>query len=177
MFRFLDKKKEQHNIAGNDEHESLVAPGTEITYKKSLIRKYHEEHTQLQTFFERALTAYQLGKDEEFLNHLRNLQIALRKHLLDEELNLYIYLRHCYRNDKQKQDLITRFKKSSKKTGLTTFDFIKQLTEEGEAISRDESFLNRFLDIGNILETLLTAEEAHLYPIYRMPARSPELSV
>ena len=178
MFSFLDRDKGRQKKArekhGRD--ESAVASGTEITYKKSLISKYHEEHENLLLLFGQALSAYQQARDGEFLAHLRDLHIALRKHLLDEELNLYIYLRHCYRNDKNKQELITRFKKSSKKTSVATFTYIKQLTEEAEMISRDEAFISQLLQIGNMLETLLAAEEQHLYPIYKKPVGTAELS-
>lgn len=179
MFSFLDKDKGRRKTTtdSDDRGETVTAPGTEISYQKSLISKYREEHGAIQSFFNTALTAYQLGNDAEFLSRLRNLQIALRRHLLDEELNLYIYLRHCHRGDGKKQELITRFKKNSKNTATTTFSFIRQVTEEGAAISRDEVFLSRFLEIGNILETLMAAEEAHLYPIYRLPSQGSELSV
>ena len=171
MFSFLDrdKRRRQNANASDDKDEGLVAPGTQITYKKSLISKYQAEHETLQRLFGKALTAYQQARDEEFLAHLHDLQIAFRMHLLDEELNLYIYLRHCYGHDKRHQELITRFKKSSKKTGVTTFAYIKQLTEEGGLISRDETFIAQLLQIGNTLETLIAAEEQHLYPIYKKP--------
>lgn len=171
MFSFLDRDKERRQKSSeNDEKEVYaVAPGTEITYKKSLISKYREEHENLQHLFNMALTAYQQSRDDEFRDHLRDLQIALRKHLLDEELNLYVYLRHCYSHDKKNQELITRFKKSSKKTGVTTFSFIKQFTQEGDEVTRDEEFVTQLLQIGNMLETLMAAEEQHLYPIYKMP--------
>jgi len=175
MFSFLDKDKDGLKKASksDDTEGRLVAPGTEISYKKSLINKYTDEHQNLQRLFELALAAYQQAKDEIFLLHLRELQIALRKHLLDEELNLYIYLRHCYRQDKDKQELITAFKKGSKKTGVKTFAYIRQYTEEGGEISRDEAFLSDLLEIGNTLGDLIISEEHYLYPIYQKPADIP----
>lgn len=179
MFSFMDKDKGRQKKTSDedDQDELLVAPGTEITYKKSLIGKYHGEHENLLRLFGLVLSAYQQAQDDAFLSHLRELQMAFRKHLLDEELNLYIYLRHCYRYDKKKLELITRFKKSSKKTGITTFAYIKGLTDEHEKISRDEAFLANLLEIGNMLETLNAAEEQHLYPIYQKPVTVPEASL
>lgn len=176
MFSFLDKGKgrRQKTIDNDERDEIVVAPGTEITYKKSLISEYHKEHENLQQLFNTALTAYQHARDDEFLTNLHDLQISLRKHLLDEELNLYVYLRHCYSYDKNKQELITRFKKSSKRTGVTTFSYIKQFTEEGNTITRDEEFISQLLQIGNMLETLMAAEEHHLYPIYKKPVKTGE---
>jgi len=173
MFSFMgrDKDRQKKNSAEDEKDESLVAPGTEIKYKKLLVSQYLDEHDNLTHLFSQALSAYQQMRDDDFLQHLRDLNIGLRKHLLDEELNLYIYLRHCYTHDKKKQEIITRFKKSSKKAGVTTFAYIKQFTEQDESISRDEAFICRLLEIGNMLESLMHAEEQHLYPIYTRPTR------
>lgn len=174
MFSFLDRGKTRRQKE-TDNDVPVVAPGTEITYKKLLISKYYDEHKNLQKLFTLSLTAYQQARDDEFLASLRELNVALRQHLLDEELNLYIYLRHCYSHDKNNLELITRFKKNSKKTGVAAFAYIKQFTEDGGAIFRDEESIAQLLQIGNMLETLMSAEEQHLYPIYKKPVPVEEL--
>ena len=169
MFGFKDRDKGRRKISDEDTTQSLVAPGTEITYKPTLIEKYRQDHKNLQTIFNETLTAVQLADSKNLLERLRDLQIALRKHLLDEELNLYIYLRHCYAQDKPKQELINKFKRHSKKVGVETFGFISKLSGEGYSISYDDAFFAELLEIGNKLDKLLEAEQAHLYPIYRRP--------
>lgn len=174
MFTFRNKAKGASENTDDDTEQIHVAPGTEIAYKKSLIEKYRREHCELQGLFTKALTAWQLGDDPALLQKLRDLQIGLRRHLLDEEVNLYIYLRHDYSHDKVKQELITKFKSCSKKTGLAAFGFIRKVTQEKSNVPHDEAFLSELLEIGNMLETLIEAEEAQLYPIYRRPATRAE---
>ncbi len=171
MFSFMGQSGARRKKITDKEDKdlSVVAPGTEITYKKTLISKYHDEHESLRQLFGMALTTYQQANDEVFLSHLHDLQIALRRHLLDEELNLYVYLRHCYSHDKKKLEFIARFKKNSKKNSVEILSYIKQFTEEGKKIVKDEPFILRFLKIGNMLEILFAAEEQHLYPVYKMP--------
>lgn len=169
MFGFKDRDKDARGKSEADSTQILVAPGTEITYKASLIDKYHDEHRNLQRLFNDALSALQLADHTAMLKKLRELKIALRRHLLDEELSLYIYLRHCYGQDKPRQELITKFKKRSKKVGMETFGFINKVEEEEFEITRDDPFISEFLGIGNMLETLIESEEAHLYPIYKRP--------
>ena len=172
MFGFKSRSKDAETKSAEDTSQVFVAPGTEISYKATLIEKYRHDHQNLQTLFNEVLKAVQLAESKTFLLRLRDLQIALRKHLLDEELNLYIYLRHCYAHEKLKQELINKFKRRSKKVGLEIFGFIAKLSSEGYSISYDEAFIAELLAMGNMLEQLLEAEETHLYPIYKRPMTS-----
>jgi len=169
MFGFKDRDKDANKKSSDESTQILVAPGTEITFKADLIDKYKQDHQHIISIFNNVLTAVQQEDSIAMLDRLRNLQIALRKHLLDEELNLYIYLRHCYKDDRPKQDIINKFKRRSKKVGVETFGFIGKLSEEGYSIKYDETFFNELLEIGNALEDLLETEEKHLYTIYRKP--------
>ncbi len=170
MFGFKNRGKDGQQKIDDDTQQLLVAPGTEITYKDSLIVKYQQEHRHLQNLFNNALTALQQADGPVLKKQLRDLQVALRRHLLDEELNFYIYLRHCYNDDKAKQDLITKFKKLSKRVGLETFEFIGKVSADEFQPSNDESFVSELLGVGNKLESLFEAEEHLLYPIYKKPA-------
>ncbi len=169
MFHFFDRKKTCQKKVGDQDDKLMVAPGTEITYKEMLISQYHDEHENLRRLFDLALTAYQQTKDDTFRLHLYDLHIALRKHLLDEELNLYVYLRHCYLHDKNKQALIARFKKNSKKTGVKILSCVRKLSDEKEQIIRDNVFVSQLINIGNMQAALFAAEEQHLYPVYKTP--------
>lgn len=169
MFRFKDKGGDARKKPGDESTQLLVAPGTEITYKPELIGKYQQDHSNLQELFNEVLAALQLQDSGQFVRKLRDLQIGLRRHLLDEELNLYIYLRHCYTQDKLRQELINQFKRRSKKVGVETFAYIGKVTEEGYNITTSELFLSELLAVGNMLDNLLEAEETHLYPIYKRP--------
>lgn len=170
MFGFKNRGKDDQKNFDDDTQQLPVAPGTEITYKDSLIVKYQQEHQHLQSLFNDALGALQQVDNPALVKKLRELQIALRRHLLDEELNFYIYLRHCYGQDKAKQELITKFKKLSKRVGMETFEFIGKVSAEAFQISSDESFVAELLEVGNKLQSLLEAEEHLLYPIYKKPA-------
>lgn len=169
MFGFKNRDKDARKKSDEDATQQLVAPGTEITYKSTLIEKYQQDHQALQNLFNDTLTALQQTDNQALLQKLRDLQVALRKHLLDEELNLYIYLRHCYTHDKAKQELINKFKRRSKKVGVEIFGFISKVSTESLEVSNDETFITELLGVGNMLENLIEAEEAHLYPIYRQP--------
>lgn len=169
MFGFKDRGRDGKKKSNDDTTEILVAPGTEISYKPDLINKYQQDHRNILSIFNESLTAVQQADSKSLLERLRDLQIALRKHLLDEELNLYIYLRHCYTHDRQKQEVINKFKRRSKRVGTETFGFISKLSGEDYSINYDETFFNELLGIGNMLENLLETEESHLYPIYRKP--------
>ena len=169
MFGFKGRDKDGQKKTDDDITQQIVAPGTEISYKPTLIEKYHQDHKNIISLFNDALSAVQQTDSKSLLEKLRDLQIALRKHLLDEELNLYIYLRHCYSNDKLKQDLINKFKRRSKKVGIETFTFISKLSEEGYSINYDDTFFAELLGIGNMLENLMDAEQTHLYTIYSKP--------
>jgi len=170
MFGFKDRDKDNQKKSGDESTQALVAPGTEISYKPSLIDKYGQDHENILAIFNESLSAVQNADSKNLLVKLRDLQIALRKHLLDEELNLYIYLRHCYTHDKPKQEVINKFKRRSKKVGTETFGFISKLSAEGYSINYDDKFFSELLGIGNMLEHLMQAEENLLYPIYKRPA-------
>ena len=169
MFGFKDRNRDAHKKSADESTQLLVAPGTEISYKSSLINKYVDDHSKIKVLFNEALTAVQQADSKQLLKKLHDIQIALRKHLLDEELNLYIYLRHCYTGDKHHQELINKFKRRSKKVGTEVFGFISKISQPENTIEYDEAFLTELLAIGNMLETLLESEEKHLYTIYRSP--------
>jgi len=173
MFGFKDRGKGTQQDSEENDSKVLVAPGTEISYKPTLIEKYKQDHQALQEIFDEILNAVQEADSKTFLVRLRDLQIALRRHLLDEELNLYIYLRHCYVGDKLKQEMINKFKRRSKKVGTDVFSFISKLSEEGYVISYNEDFISELVAIGNLLQGLLETEESVLYPIYRKPLAIP----
>ena len=120
MFGFKNRDRDGKSKEMGDTTQVLVAPGTEITYKADLIEKYQQDHQAILSIFNEVLSAVQLADTPAMLERLRDLQIALRKHLLDEELNLYIYLRHCYSHDRDKQEIINKFKRRSKKIGVET---------------------------------------------------------
>lgn len=162
-----DKQQYQEfsDIAGVE--NAYVAPGTKIRYKKSLISKYCNEHRNILSTYHNALSAYQSRDNQELLRHLESLQSALRNHVLDEGLNMYVYLKHFYATDTKKLDLISRFNRNMKKSGMSTFSFIRRFTEDGEAVPHNHDFLSQLLQIGNSLEVQLAAEERHLYHLYR----------
>ena len=112
MFGFLHREANQAKLATETKPTTAyVAPGTQIAYKHSLISEYSAEHKQLLTIFNDAVLAYEQGRDDEFVAILQDLKTGLRKHLLDEEMNLYIYLRHCYMDNNKYMEIIKKFKK------------------------------------------------------------------
>ena len=178
MSSFLDKDRaKEKKVETKDTNSKITdSPASEITYSKTQITQYLSEHEKIRQLFAMALMAYQQNEDKAFLQHLRDLQMALRRHLLDEELNLYIYLRQCYKQNANKRELITRLKKNSKQTGLHIFSYIKTVSDLPLKIRREEADVSKLLQIGNMLEALFYAEEQHLYPIYKKPERTTALS-
>lgn len=146
-----------------------VVPGTKLRYKKSLISKYCSEHRSILDRYHDAFSAYQAGDDLKFRQKLEALQIELSNHLIDEALNMYVYLKHYYAKDEKKLNLIRRFNRNVKKSGITVFSFVKRFTEAGEAIIHDQDFLAQLIQIGNSLEVHLAAEERYLFHLYRRP--------
>lgn len=160
-----EEYREESDVVGAEDLH--VAPGIKIRFKESLIDKFCVEHGNIRSLYNDALAAYQSSNDQEFLQLLESLQTELRNHLLDEALNMYVYLKHLYAKDAKKLKLISRFNRNLNKTGMTTFSFIRRFTEDGEAVSHDDDFLSQLLNVGNGLEVQLAAEERHLFPLYK----------
>ncbi|MDH5179682.1 MAG: hypothetical protein OEZ39_19525 [Gammaproteobacteria bacterium] len=150
-----------------------VAPGTGIRYKETLIEKYLTEHGNIRNLYHDVLSAYQSNNAPEFVRLLELLHNDLRSHLLDEALNMYIYLKHYYTRDEKKLDMIQRFNRNMKKSFKQVFTFIRRFTEEGEAVRHDPRLLLQLIEMGNSLEVQFSAEERHLFCLYQRPQATP----
>lgn len=163
-----DKQSNQEKLAKSVHAE--VAPGTGITYKKDLIAKYKGDHQFLLTLYKSANDAYERGEYTEVTARLNEMREALRAHLLDEELNFYVYVLHCYSYDEEITSLISSYKKDMKQIGLAAFSFLKKYSAVGSVVSSDEKFINEFKTIGQLLVKRISSEENQLYPLYRQPS-------
>lgn len=163
----MDKNKRPTGAGESKGREAVSTTDQSLSYQHELISKYQQEHRKVLTLFGDALSAFQQGDGKALLRKLADLQLALRRHLLDEELNLYLYLRHGYAQDRDRLEIVNRFKANSKKTSQMAFDYIATMMGRADPLGRGESELTALLRIGNILETLLMAEEQHLYPLYK----------
>lgn len=172
MFSLFKKGKDKQSSQEkpvNPAHAE-VAPGTGITYKKDLIVKYKGDHQRLLTLYNAANDAYERGEYTEVAARLNEMREALRAHLLDEELNFYVYVLHCYSYDEEITSLISSYKKDMKQIGLAAFSFLKKYAAMGSAVSTDENFPGEFKTIGQLLVKRISSEENQLYPLYRQPS-------
>ncbi|MDH5648001.1 MAG: hemerythrin domain-containing protein [Candidatus Heimdallarchaeota archaeon] len=171
MFSFFKKDKDKQ--PGEEKQVNLanteVAPGTGITYKKDLIDRYKLDHQYLLTLYNAANDAFVQGEYSVVAVRLNEMREALRKHLLDEELNFYVYMLHCYSHDIEVTDIIVSYKKEMKQLGLTAFGFLKKCVDMGDTLSSDENFLREFKTVGQLLIKRISSEENQLYPLYRPP--------
>lgn len=150
---------------------SEVAPGTGITYKEDLIVKYRADHQHLFTLYKAASDAYKHKDFNEVVKQLNKIRHALRVHLLDEELNFYVYMLHCYSDNEHVLELITSYKRDMKKIGQAAFSFLKKYSSFDTDIATDDNFLNEFQMLGELLSQRISSEEIHLYPLYRQPSK------
>lgn len=172
MFSFFKTKiNKQSNYYTNpvNAEPSKVAPNTGITYKKNLISKYKTDHEQLLSLYGLINNLYQTRNYEEASKKLNEMRVALPAHILDEELNFYIYLKHCYHLDKDTQELMMKQRKDIKVIGLSAINFLKKYSKMGSGISDDPDFEKDFEELGQILTKRISMEENELYPLYCPP--------
>ncbi|WP_158527283.1 hemerythrin domain-containing protein [Pelagibaculum spongiae] len=169
MFGWFSKKKnkapEQKPVAVE---VKSVAPGTGISFKPDLIKKYSSDHQELLGLYGQVAEKLQQQEFSAIPALLKRLQDALRAHLLDENLNFYIYMQHCYKADEDNLELISEYRREMTDIGRTAFSFLKQYGEPGADVSSAE-FRSVFDQIGEVLTRRIDAEENYLYPLYRHP--------
>lgn len=167
-------KQSESDVTANhtgqvDQEPFKTAPNTGIRYKEDLINKYKSEHQELLSLYGMINDLYKAGSYAEASKKLSEMRKALPAHILDEELNFYIYLTHCYHSEKDTQDIMMKQKKEVKVIGLSAIDFLKKYSDMGVNISDDPDFENEFAALGQTLTKRIIMEENELYPLYCAP--------
>lgn len=164
MFKIFKKKEEDRpfNVAAGK-----TAPGSGIQYSPKLIKELEDDHKALVNLYKEAANAIERRDGAALRRNLGQLKDSLTGHLLKENLKLYAYMNHCYRNDAEGVDLIKGFRNDMTQIGKVVFNFLSKYTAPGAKF--DLAFKKEFDAIGEALVRRIESEEKQLYPLYMSP--------
>jgi regulator of sigma D len=162
----FNKNKQKKSDSSNNEQQYSAAPGTGIRFDPELIGQLKGDHQALLQLYNDIKSAFEAQQYETVAARLNDFRTALQEHLLTENVRLYIYLSHMFKNDETNFELIRGFRKEMDGIAKTAMDFLRKYDAIGVDADLAPTFARDFATIGEVLGTRIQKEENVLYPLY-----------
>ena len=148
-----------------------TAPGTQIHYDASLIKRFEGHHKVLVDLIGKVRVSAAEGQYEETAKLVRKFKLMLNEHLLEENLRLYTYLTYCLRDDDEGSELMRDMRKEMGDIGRKVTRFIRHYEEHGIDARNAEKFIAELDVITEALGDRIAREERSLYTLYMPPSQ------
>lgn len=168
MFKLsgLFKKTEEANTSKPSEVTKKVAPGTQLQYDPGLIKMLKQDHEELLEIWLAIGKAMDKQDVKTMASLLTEFKAKLNKHLLTENVKLYVYLTRSLTNDQQHSEVVKDFRSEMNHIGRTVTTFLRTYTQSPIEIGMLDTFKDEFEAIGGALVNRITREEDVLYALY-----------
>ena len=148
MFGFLRKKK-----------NSRIPD-----YNAKLISNFHKDHELLVKQIGEIKKALESSNTSKAKKGLRKLKMKILGHFMQEDIQLYWYLKDYYSDLESTSETIKMFEDSIKVIQKDVIKFLDYYSQDNIAL--DMTFNKRFDEIIEALATRIATEESSLYPLY-----------
>ncbi len=142
--------------------------GTKISYHPELIDQFKKDHRELLEIFTDVVTASKDGDMERVPVLLIEFKRRIIGHLLQENVQLYVYLKYLFVDDAANRELAKTMQKEMAAIGKVLFEFIVRFTDEN--VNYDQAFQQELEGIGAVLVERIKLEEENLYSLYVHPS-------
>jgi len=133
-------------------------------YNAKLIKGFEKEHEKLVKQLLLIKKYTEKGQSKKAKQALKEFKIELLAHFMEEDIHLYWYLKHLYKENPEKLQTIHTFEESIKKIQKEVVNFINYYTKE--EILFDMVFHKEFQGIIEALSSRIETEEKALYTLY-----------
>ncbi len=171
LFTFLSRSKAQKKaINNNTESTSFIPlPGTELNFYPDLIENLKDDHQNLLSIYSEMGDALEKENFNRLAELFNQFKVQLHRHILKENLKLYIYLTHAITNDQKSLNTIRELKSEMQKIGRAVNKFLEHYSQMPWTEEQKNSFPEEFNTTGSILVDRIEREEKNLYPLYLHP--------
>ncbi len=174
MFGFFRRKKKQKsaeqsvvNTQPTAKEQPSFVQGAKIAYQPELIDQFKKDHKELLTLFTNIVNAAEGRDTVQIPALLTEFKRRIMGHLLQENIQLYVYLKYLYADDSMTSELTKSMQKEMSAIGKTVLDFISKYTAKGAKY--DQEFRDGLQGIGAVLVERIKVEEENLYGLYLPP--------
>jgi hypothetical protein len=162
------KSRSNHLIGSGTEKDVIYAPGTKITYDRTLVPRLKQDHAQLLKIFTLMLNDAKAANYQKLKLHLGAFQKLFNAHALSEYTKLYIFLDYAFKQDEANNELIREFKREMNEIGRAVRAFYVNWIEADISDRNVKDFLTQAEGMGKVLVRRIKTEEERLYEIYDM---------
>lgn len=145
------------------------APGTRIGYDPALVVGLLNEHRLLLDIFGAIAADTKADKFATVEQRLEHFRVALRNHLLKENVRLYVYLEHLLEGDSSSHEMMHDFRREMDGIGKVVVGFLTKYQSIGSQPQLQVQFPQDLEQIGKALVARIESEENTLYPMYAPP--------
>jgi len=135
-----------------------------VEYNPTLIKKFCKAHEKLEVTINKVLEDTKKQDTVAIRKSLKQLRLEIIGHFMEEDISLYRYLTHYYKQDENTLELIMAFESSIKEIQKGVLAFLDKYIQQNA--NYDKIFEARFTDIVESLTTRVEAEENNLYTLY-----------
>jgi hypothetical protein len=147
------------------------ADGAPLPFRPDLIAELTHEHRLLESAFASLVEAHHGGDVETCIFRLRTFTNLLRAHLLNENLQLYRYLRLALSAAPGQAMRSETLRREMQDIGRTLNAFTNAYLGATWNEARRKMLGRDLIEIGQILAQRIETEERALYPLYLAPDR------
>lgn len=133
-------------------------------YDTKLIKKFHKDHKKLVGHIGDIQKALSVGNMAKVKLGLKKLKIEILGHFMEEDIKLYWYMKHYYKDVPDTVKTIKVFEESIKKIQKDVVQFLDYYSQETSKL--DSVFEEEFNAIIDALGTRIETEENNLYTLY-----------
>lgn len=178
MLSFLKRLFGKSNSATQDKfatQDKRVLPAatstpTGISYKPELIGNLKSDHVELLKLFGSLVEHHGSGNFDQCVTALQKFTHALRTHLLQENLHLYVYLKYAVQDDPESSALLSAMRTEMQQIGRALNEFVTVYTSSPWTSASREQLGKDLGGIAQILTRRIKEEERTLYPLYMPPS-------
>lgn len=162
------KKHEKKDLEKRlTEHpDTPIAQGTRIHYHPELIADLKQDHRDLLALHDEIQTRFETNDYETVAVKVGQFRADLQKHLLAENVLLYVYLGHVFADDEAKAKITQDFRFEMTKIGRFAARLLKKYENIDNEPDLVETFHSDFFYVGRVLGERIEREEQVLYPLY-----------
>lgn len=154
-----------------DAEKPVYVPGTEIPYKPSLIPDLKNDHVELFAIFDEVGACLEIHDGKGLSEKLVLFARKLRAHLLEENVCLYVYIKHVLKTEPDTLEIVISFQREMGEIGKLINRFVTKYTASDEwTTHRYLEFGEEYRAMGEALAKRIESEEESLYSLYLPPS-------
>ena len=170
MFSFLfgkSKKTSQKTVSNN----LATAPNTAIAYDPDLIEELKQDHAALLALYKEIETQAHRNDFQAVHQTLASFKTMFHSHILQENVKLYVYLRHALETEADSQAIVSGMRREMGQIGKVVNQFIGKYSTWPWSDDLQKGFSAELAQIGAALVDRIELEEETLYTLYYPPER------